>query len=371
MPINPEAVESTYTPPATGTTGDAFERKAIGRIAAGIWAAIAFFGALATVKPLRFPEIDLSATRVVVLSATLIAAVTLALPWARVPKAFVNLLLVLMAGFITALAYASGAVQDGPMMLVTFVIALAICFLPVRTSVAQVVMIAILLGAGLVLIDKENAGVDALRTSLLLSVLLVLCGLVLLLRAVIAEREAVIGHPIFDDGMLDADGFERMIDRELSRAQRHTRPLSLALLEVSGAHDSGSRPDANDGRVVAAVTSALLARLRAEDSAGHLGGLRFGVLAPETPAAGAASIAETASEVVRNVIESLGYSPASFDVAVGWADYPHHAESRAELVAAAQHNLEQAAVRNESRPSPVPPGISPSSRPAPAGPDQG
>jgi diguanylate cyclase (GGDEF)-like protein len=370
MPIVPKAVDFTYTSSAAAPAGDAFERQAIGRIAAGVWAAIAFFGALATVEPLRFPEMDLSATRIVVLSATAIAAVTFVVPWARAPKAFVNLLLVLMAGYITALAYSSGAVSTGVMSLVTFAVALAVCFLPVRTSVAQVVMIAVLLAAGLILIDKENAGVDALRTSLMLSVLLVLCGLVLILRAVIAEREAIVGHPIFDTGLLDADEFDRMLDRELARATRHERPLSVVLIEVSGAHDAHSRPDANDERVVAAAANALLDRVRAEDSAGHLGGLRFAVIAPETPAAGAASVAETASGVIRDGIESLGYDSASFDVASGWAEYPHHADTRSELFAAAQHNLEAAAVQNElRRPSPTPADASPSTRPASAPPD--
>jgi diguanylate cyclase (GGDEF)-like protein len=370
MPIDP-SVQSAYTS-AGLPTADAYERQAIGRVAAGIWAAIAFFGALATIKPLRFPEIDVSATRLVVLSAAVIAALTFVVPWARAPKAFVNLLLVLMAGYITALAYASGAVSNGPVALVTFGIALAVCFLPVRTSVAEVVMIAVLLSAGLVVVAQENAGVDALRTSLLLSVLLVLCGLVLLLRAVIAQREAVVGHPIFDGGLLDAGGFDKLLARELSRAARHDRPLSLLLLEVSGVHDSKSRPDANDARVVTTVASALLDRVRVEDSACHLGGLRFGVIAPETPAAGAASFAETASEVIRSGIESIGYSPASFEVAVGWADYPHHADTRDGLISAAEHNLEAAALRTElRRPSPLPAEKSSPPRPAAAGPDQG
>jgi GGDEF domain-containing protein len=350
---------------------DAYERQAIGRIAAGIWAAIAFLGALATIKPLRFPEIDVSATRIVVLSATVMAAVTFLVPWARAPKALVNLLLVLMSGYITALAYASGAVSNGTVALVTFGIALAVCFLPVRTSVAEVLMIAVLLSAGLVLIAKDNAGVDALRTSLLLSVLLVLCGLVLLLRAVIVQREAVVGHPIFDGGVLDAGGFDRTLDRELSRAARHERPLSVLLVEVSGTHDSKSRPDANDERLVATVAGAVLERVRVEDTACHLGALRFGIIAPETPAAGAASVAETTTQVIRSAIESSGYDPASFDVAVGWADFPHHADTRDGLVSAAQHNLEAAAVRNElRRPSPLPADAHSPSRPAPAGPDQ-
>jgi GGDEF domain-containing protein len=358
-------VLSAHTSSGPLPGGDALERKAVGKIAAGVWAAIAFFGALATVKPLRFPEMDLSTTRVVVLSATVIAVVTLVVPWARAPKAFVNLLLVLMAGYITALAHSSGAVSSNVVLLLTFVVALAVCFLPVRTSVAQVVTIALLLAGGLVLVTRGDAGTHALRTSLLLSVLLVLCGLVLLLRAVIAQREAVVGHPIFDHDILGVEEFDKTLDREVARANRHGRALSLLLIEVAGTHEAG-RPDADDERVVTAVATALVDRIRVEDSAGHLGGLRFGVIAPETPAEGAATVAENASQVVRAAIESLGYSSTSFDVAHGWAEVPHHASTRSELCAAAQHNLEAAAVRNElRRPSPTPADASRSTGTAP------
>jgi diguanylate cyclase (GGDEF)-like protein len=362
-------MHSAYTPAVTPPPETAFERKAIGRIAAGIWAAIAFFGAIATIEPLRFPHMDVTATRIVVLSATVIAAVTIALPWVRVPKAFVNLLLVMMAGFITALAWATGAVESQIWTLVVFAIALAICFLPVRTSVAQMVMIAVLLAAGLVVVARDNAGVDALQALLLLSVLLVLCGLVLILRAAIAEREAHVGHAIFHSGVLEAPGFEKLVDRELSRAARHSRPLSVVLIEVSPKGTGGTGPQANDGRVIGAVAGALLDRIRAEDHAGHLGGLRFAVLAPETPATGAASIAETGSALARETVERLGYEPSRFDVVFGWADFPHHAETGEELLWVAQQNLEAYAVRNELRPSPAPSDARPSTRPAPAGPD--
>jgi diguanylate cyclase (GGDEF)-like protein len=363
-------MHSAYTPAVTAPPETAFERKAIGRIAAGIWAAIAFLGAIATIEPLRFPDMDVTATRMVVVSATVIAAVTIALPWARMPKAFVNLLLVTMAGFITALAWATGAVESPVWTLVTFAIALAVCFLPVRTSVAQVVMIAVLLAAGLVLVAWDNAGVDALRASLLLSVLLVLCGLVLILRAAIAEREAQVGHAIFHGGVLEGPGFEKLLDREVSRAARHSRPLSVVLLEVTPTGTPGTGPQAADERVVGAVAGALLDRIRTEDHAGHLGGLRFAVLAPETPATGAASIAETASELARETVERLGHDASTFSVVHGWADYPHHAETGEELLRVAQHNLEAHAVRNELRPSPTPSPARPSTRPAPAAPDQ-
>jgi diguanylate cyclase (GGDEF)-like protein len=338
-------VDLAYSHSVPAPAETAPERQAIGRIAAGIWAAIAFFGALATTEPVRFPGVDVSATRLVVLSAALIAAVTFILPWKRLPRAFLNVLLVLMAGYIALLANASGAVESSFMMLVTFGIALAVCFLPVRTGVVEVALIAVLLGTGLVLLDKENAGAEALRTSLLLSVLVVLCGLVLILRAVIADREEVVGPRLFDGGLLETRGFEAMLDRELSRATRHGRPLSIVQFEIIGAAASEAK-----GRVERAVTRAVQDRLRAEDSAGHLGGLRFAVLAPEADAGGAERIAANVKEVVGSEVRSLGYEPSQFEIAVGWAVYPGDADSRPGLLSQAQNNLEAVVARTRPLP---------------------
>ena len=338
------------THPATPAE-TAVDRQAIGRMAAAIWAAIAFFGALATVEPLRFPDTDVSTMRLVVLSATVMAVVTFVLPWSRLPKAFLNVLLVLMAGYITALAYASGAVQSPFMTFVTFGIALAACFLPVRTSAAEIVMIAVLLAAGLVLLDKENAGVDALRNTLWLSVLVVLCGLVLILRAVIAQREEL-NKRVYQPGLLDGHGFEHGLDRELSRAGRHARPLAVVLLEVSGQVQQETDDKAERDRVVTAIARSILGRIRAEDSVAHMGGLRFAVLAPETTGEGAATVAEITTDVVRKRLVTLGYESNSFDIAVGWSDYPHRAHSRGELLAVARAYLEAQVVQNELRTAP-------------------
>src|SRR5919197_930542 len=146
LPMNPVALEASKamdpvhmsTPHPSAHVDPRQDRQALGRVAAGIWAAIAFFGALATVEPLRFPDTDVTAMRGVVLSAVTIAAVTFALPWRRMPKGFLHVVLILMSFHISALAYASGAVHNHVTLLLTLIVPLAACFLPVRTSVAQV-----------------------------------------------------------------------------------------------------------------------------------------------------------------------------------------------------------------------------------------
>ena len=302
-----------------------------------IWAAIAFFGALATVGPLRFTEMDISETRLVVMSATVIAVVTFVLPWGRLPKVSVNVLLIAMAGYITALAHASGAVHNALTMIVTFAIALAVCFLPVRTGVAQVASIAVLMAGGLFLLGRDDVGVQALRTSLLLSGLVVLCGLVLVLRAAIAEREAAVGHRIFDEDVLALRAFRKRLDRELGATARKGDPVALVLLEVTS--PLGRAALRGDG-LVGAVGHAILNRIRLEDSAGHLGGLLFAVIAPKTTAAEAAHLARDLQNLAIEVVEAVGHDRADFDVAAGWAEHPHDADAAPELLVAARQGLE-------------------------------
>jgi diguanylate cyclase (GGDEF)-like protein len=340
--------DHTSTPDAPAQVAERDERESTGRIAAVVWAGIAFFGALATLKPMRFTESNPTAMRLVVLSAVTIAAVTFLLPWRQVPKNLVSMMLVLMSVHISALAYASGAVHSDLVMLGTFVVALGACFLPVRTSLAQVILIAALLGAGLVLLDKDSADIAALRTTLLLAMLVVLLGLVLILRAVIAEREAQLRRgAVFQSGLLDKRHATRLLDRELSRASRHARPLALVMLDVSGQLVDGADPD-HTGRLVTLVARSILGRIRVEDSAAHMEGLRFAIVAPETDGTGAAAVAEAVKEVVRRRLVTLGYESESFDIAIGWADFPHQAQSRADLIGAASGDLEAAVLRKDS-----------------------
>ena len=58
---------------------------------------------------------------------------------------------------------------------------------------------------------------------------------------------------------------------------------------------------------------------------GHLGGMRFALIAPETTSAGVAAMAATVAGVVRQRLVVAGFDPDGFDVAVGWAEFPHRA----------------------------------------------
>jgi GGDEF domain-containing protein len=344
MPINWQAVQFLHPSPPPARAEAVDQRHAIGRIAALVWAAIALFGVLATLGPVRFSNMDVSETRLVVFSAAAIAAITFALPWSRLPRVFVNVLLIAMAGYVTALAHGSGAVHDPLTMVVTFAVALAVCFLPVRAGVAQVALIALLLAGGLYLLGRQENGVQALRTSLLLSGLVVLCGLMLILRSTIAAREAAAGRRIFSEDLPDAQATRKRLDRELAAAARRGDRVSVVLIEVTSPPDlDGLARD----QLAAALGDAILERIRLTDSAGRLARLTFAVIAPDHPdrsASDAAALARELENTIRERLEGLGHEPGRFAVATAWSDNGAGATTAAAVLESARADLAASSV---------------------------
>jgi GGDEF domain-containing protein len=314
----------------------------IGRITAAVWGAIALGGAIATVGPLEIPGSDPGQMREIAGLAALLAGVSFVLPWQRLPHVAFSIGLILMSGVIAALVNASGTADSGLTILFTFVVALAASFMPVRSSVAQLGLIAALL-VGLVLVVGRSDGthVEVLRVTLLLATLIVLCGLVLIMRATLDQRALGMrgrGSQRYASILLDTPHFEAALDTELSRAGRHDRPLAVVVLDVAGsvAEAQGRRRSAAD----AAIVRTIVERIRIEDSVGQIGDLRYALLAPETTSAGVATMATTTADVVRHRLRVAGFEPDAIDVAVGWAEFPHRATTRDGLMAAALEALE-------------------------------
>jgi len=315
-----------------------------GRMVAAVWAAIALAGALATISLFEIPGSDVSQMRVVAASAGFFAGLSFLTPWEHLPRVAFAGLLVLMSAHIAGLAYASGAAHSELTVLLTFGVALAAAFMPVRAGVAQLCLIAFMLTVLLLIVGRaESTRLEMMRVTMLLATLVVLCGLVLVMRAMLEQQRLglrVRGAARYREGLLTGEQLTAAVDAELSRATRHTRPLSVVMIEVTGALveqlDTG-----REKRLVSGIARALVGRVRAEDSAAHMGGLRFAVMAPETPAPGAAAVAGTVADMVRKRLIAAGYDAGSFDVAVGWADYPGVADSAAGLMGAATESLER------------------------------
>jgi GGDEF domain-containing protein len=203
------------------------------------------------------------------------------------------------------------------------------------------VIAALLVALVLVIGQADAMHVAVFKVMLLLASLIVLCGLVLIMRATLDQRALGMrgrGSHRYRSILLDNLQFEAALDTELSRAGRHERPLAVLLLEVVGT------PAETQGRqrrsAIAAVARSIVERIRIEDSVGSFGDLRFALIAPETTSAGVAAMASTLGSVVRQRLLVAGFASDRFEVAVGWADFPHRASTREDLVLAAMEALE-------------------------------
>ena len=96
----------------------------------------------------------------------------------------------------------------------------------------------------------DNTRLEVIRVTMLLATLVVLCGLVLVMRAMLDEERLGLrmrGSFRYGAGLLDArTSSTAAVEAELSRAARHGRPLSLVMVEVTGSagRSSSSRPAA-------------------------------------------------------------------------------------------------------------------------------
>ena len=94
-------------------------------------------------------------------------------------------------------------------------------------------------------------------------------------------------------GLLSRRYWEDAVSAEFQRGRRYGRPLALLMLDIDhfkSINDQHGHPAGDE--VIRSVAVILRASLREEDVPGRYGGEEFGILLPDTPAAGAEVIAE-------------------------------------------------------------------------------
>ncbi len=107
--------------------------------------------------------------------------------------------------------------------------------------------------------------------------------------------------------------FHEFLDRELARARRHDRPLSLALLDL----DHFKKINDTHGHLVGDTTLKRVAhvirdRVRQDELLARYGGEEFAVVLPETDLGGALSFAE----MIRRQIEKYSFTFDGQDISV-------------------------------------------------------
>jgi diguanylate cyclase (GGDEF)-like protein len=140
--------------------------------------------------------------------------------------------------------------------------------------------------------------------------------------------------------------FQETLQREIGRAERSGRPLSVLMLDID---DFKAINDRYGHPVGDAVLQAIVAQIRHEvrgdmDVLARYGGEEFAIILPETPTEEAAAVAE---RVRRRIDERLFRPPGSEDVvrvtvSIGLATFPRDASTKPELIEKADAALYRA-----------------------------
>ncbi len=119
-------------------------------------------------------------------------------------------------------------------------------------------------------------------------------------------------------GLVNHRVFQERLHSEVTRAQRHDRPLSLALVDIDGfkqLNDTFGHQVGDD--VLSTVARHLAASVRANDTAARIGGDEFALLLPETDAAAATIVAERVHDRLRRDTSNPG---ATITLSTGLCD---------------------------------------------------
>jgi diguanylate cyclase (GGDEF)-like protein len=131
-------------------------------------------------------------------------------------------------------------------------------------------------------------------------------------------------------GLVNHRGFQERLRMEFTRAHRHGRPLSLAMVDVDGfklLNDTFGHQVGDDA--LQRVAAHLAGAVRSTDTVARVGGDEFALLLPETAAEAAEVMVSRAHEQIRR--DALSQQAADFSVSVGICDVSH-ARSADELL---------------------------------------
>jgi diguanylate cyclase (GGDEF)-like protein/putative nucleotidyltransferase with HDIG domain len=134
-------------------------------------------------------------------------------------------------------------------------------------------------------------------------------------------------------GLLNRRAFEEMLHFELDRSRRTGRPVSLIIGEVDGlGRLNTQRGHAAGDSALQQIAGDMAKWKRRIDSAGRLGGEKFGVILPETDEEGAFLVAERLRRASRRTFSS---DALPLTISFGVAGFPDHGDQFGVLMGAA------------------------------------
>ena len=144
-------------------------------------------------------------------------------------------------------------------------------------------------------------------------------------------------------GAYKMSGFAVVADRLFAHASRDGLPLSMLVLRVENLSSIAAQAGADAGsKLLASLAEHVRAELRHNDVLARRGENLFVVLAPETPAAGAADLAERIRMAGPSLWPELSSTGAACRLSIGIASYSGQGRSIDALVATADRALSDA-----------------------------
>jgi diguanylate cyclase (GGDEF)-like protein/putative nucleotidyltransferase with HDIG domain len=148
-------------------------------------------------------------------------------------------------------------------------------------------------------------------------------------------------------GLLNRRAFEEMLNFELDRSRRTNRPVSIIIGEIDGlGRLNADRGHAAGDTALQQVASDMAKWKRRIDSAGRLGGEKFGVILPETDEDGAFLVAERLRRASRR---TFAQDALPLTISFGVAGYPVHGDQFGVLMGAAVRAVHAAAELGRDR----------------------
>ena len=144
--------------------------------------------------------------------------------------------------------------------------------------------------------------------------------------------------------------FSEQVDREIARALRHRRPLSMCIVDVDLFKPINDRYGHISGdEVLRAIAGLVQRHARHDDIAARIGGEEFAVLLPECDASAAHAFAERLRADVAATLFAPGGETQHITVSIGIAGLAPGRDTRSRLMAAADAALYRAKAEGRNR----------------------
>jgi diguanylate cyclase (GGDEF)-like protein len=179
--------------------------------------------------------------------------------------------------------------------------------------------------------------------------------------ASVLENARLFASATFDSltGLLRREAILDLLDRELQRALRYHRPLTVGMADLDHFKETNDRYGHLVGdTLLNRVAQALQGGLRSTDAVGRYGGEEFLLVLPETDLAGARAVADK----VRGIVEGIGVpvgatqtDPVTVSIGLATVEQGERDESVSvtSLIAAADRQLFRAKERGRNRIEPA------------------